>query len=144
MASRRKTRVIRDRGESLSALTSGFCFAGAARVGPDRRVRPSSPLMGRSLRDARFSQGTLVASMSWDGEMLFPHADTALLARDVIAVVTEPHQASRVRAIADGHPGRVRGRGQLGAGTRSHARRHGVSEAPDLTVRRCRREFGHS
>jgi len=103
MASRRKTRVIRDRREPLSVLTSVFWFAGVARVGPDRRVRPSSPLVGRSLRDARFSLGTVVASMSRDGEMLFPHADTALLARDVFAVVTEPHQASRVRAIADGY-----------------------------------------
>jgi CIC family chloride channel protein len=68
----------------------------------ETRVQPDSSLVGRSLREARFPRGTLVASVSRDGEMLFPHADTVLNAGDVITVVTEPHQAAQVRAIAEG------------------------------------------
>jgi CIC family chloride channel protein len=68
----------------------------------ETRLRRGSPLAGRSLRQARFPRGTLVASISRDGDMLFPHADTVLAAGDVITVVTEPRQASLVRAIAEG------------------------------------------
>jgi CIC family chloride channel protein len=68
----------------------------------ETRVQLGSSLVGRSLREARLPRGTLVGSVSRDGEMLFPHADTVLNAGDVITVVTEPHQAARVRAIAEG------------------------------------------
>ncbi len=67
----------------------------------EARLRRGSSLVGRSLREARFPRGTLVASISRDGEMLFPHADTVLAAGDVITVVTEPHQAPLVRALAE-------------------------------------------
>lgn len=68
----------------------------------ESRIRNKSYLVGSRLRDAGFPRGTLIASISRDGEMLFPHADTTLDAGDIITVVTEPAHASTVRALAEG------------------------------------------
>lgn len=72
----------------------------------ESRIRRKSYLVGERLQDAGFPRGTLVASISRDGEMLFPHADTRLAAGDVITIVTEPAHAATVRALAEGtfHP----------------------------------------
>jgi hypothetical protein len=68
----------------------------------ETRLRKTSCLVGQTLRSAAFPRSTLVASITRDGEMLFPHADTMLEAGDVVTVVTEPTQAPQVRALAEG------------------------------------------
>lgn len=68
----------------------------------ETRIRRTSALVGQPLRNAGFPRGTLVASITRNGEMLFPHADTELRHGDVITVVAEPTQAPDVRALAEG------------------------------------------
>jgi CIC family chloride channel protein len=68
----------------------------------ETRLRKTSCLVGMSLRKARLPHGTLVASITRSGTMMFPHADTVLEPGDLVTIVTEPGQASRVRALAEG------------------------------------------
>ena len=68
----------------------------------ESHIQHTSSLVGKALREAGLPRGTLVASISRGGEMLFPHADTVLAQGDLITVVTEPDHAPQVRAMAAG------------------------------------------
>lgn len=76
------------------------------------RLDASSPLAGRTLRDAGFPRNTLVVSVTRDGETLFPHAATQLEAGDVVLVMadrrSEPALRQFLHGAGDGHGNRDR------------------------------------
>jgi Trk K+ transport system NAD-binding subunit len=56
----------------------------------EARLSSSSPLVGKTLRDIRFPQDTLVASIVRQGETIFPRADSQLQTGDAIVVMSDP------------------------------------------------------
>ncbi|MFN3286293.1 MAG: TrkA C-terminal domain-containing protein, partial [bacterium] len=62
------------------------------------RVAPGSPLAGRTLREANLPRDTLVISISRNGEMIFPRADTRIEAGDVVAIMADPRSEPSLRA----------------------------------------------
>lgn len=85
------TRGIR-RANSLAAGTTLF------EINIDR----TSPLAGRELRDAGLPTGTLVISITRDGETLFPRADSRLVSGDTVMVMTSPEQEPALRRYFEG------------------------------------------
>ncbi len=51
-------------------------------------VRPSSPLAGRSLAEARLPPSTLVVSLVRDGAVTYPRGDTVIQPGDRLTVLT--------------------------------------------------------
>lgn len=74
------------------------------------RLGPSSPLVGRTLRDGCLPRGTLVVSIIRSGETIFPSATTELAAGDVVMVVAGPESEADLRTfLAGDEPANVDG-----------------------------------
>jgi CIC family chloride channel protein len=56
----------------------------------EARLSPSSPVVGKLLREAHFPADTLVVSIVRKSNTIFPHADTKLEAGDIIVVMADP------------------------------------------------------
>ena len=54
------------------------------------KLDPSSPVVGKLLREAHFPADTLVVSIMRQSNTIFPHADTQLEAGDIIVVMADP------------------------------------------------------
>jgi CIC family chloride channel protein len=65
----------------------------------EAQLKPSSPLAGKTLRDAHFPSDTLVVSIMRQGEAVFPHADTQLEPGDVVVVMADPSGEQALRAF---------------------------------------------
>lgn len=68
----------------------------------EARLSPSSPLVGRMLRDAGLPKDALVISIARDGETLFPRASTQFAAGDIVTVVTSREAEHALRAFLEG------------------------------------------
>ncbi|MCO5175454.1 MAG: chloride channel protein [Thermomicrobiales bacterium] len=66
------------------------------------RLGPTSPLVGRTLRDGGMPRGTLVVSIIRSGETIFPSAATELEADDVVMVVASPESEAGLRSFLAG------------------------------------------
>ena len=74
------------------------------------RLGPTSPLVGRTLRDGCLPRGTLVVSIVRSGETIFPSATTELAAGDVVMVVAGPESEADLRTfLAGDEPANVDG-----------------------------------
>ena len=60
------------------------------------KINPSSPLAGRTLRNAHFPPDTLVVSITRRGGTIFPHADTQIEPNDVVIVMADPASESKL------------------------------------------------
>ena len=67
----------------------------------DVQLRVDSPVIGRTLRDARLPVRLLVAAIRRDGETVFPSADTRLEAGDVLTVLADPAQEAGLKKFFD-------------------------------------------
>ncbi len=56
----------------------------------EAKLNLSSPLVGKTLRDAHFPPDALVVSITRRGETIFPHADTKLDPGDVVLIMADP------------------------------------------------------
>ncbi|MBN2321214.1 MAG: chloride channel protein, partial [Acidobacteria bacterium] len=56
----------------------------------EAKLNPSSPVVGKLLREAHFPADTLVVSIVRQGNTIFPHADTRLEPGDIIVVMADP------------------------------------------------------
>jgi CIC family chloride channel protein len=65
----------------------------------EAKLNPSSPLVGKKLRDARFPPNTLVVSIMRQGETVFPQADTRLMPGDVVVVMADPASENNLYAF---------------------------------------------
>lgn len=68
------------------------------------RVGTDSPIAGRTLRRAALPRETLVVSVTRDGVLLFPTAETALLPGDLVLLLTEEDREADLRAFLEGGP----------------------------------------
>jgi CIC family chloride channel protein len=66
------------------------------------RVSEGSALAGRTLAEAALPHGTLVLSITRDGETLFPLATTRMEAGDVVMVVADRTNERQLRAFLEG------------------------------------------
>lgn len=80
------------RARSLTDNTSMF----------EVKVGPSSPLVGRTLREIRWPPNTLVVSVNREGETIFPRADTRLEKGDLINVMADVAVEQSLRAFLEG------------------------------------------
>jgi hypothetical protein len=55
----------------------------------EAKLNPSSPVVGKLLREAHFPADTLVVSIVRQGNTIFPHADTRLEPEDIIVVMAD-------------------------------------------------------
>jgi CIC family chloride channel protein len=65
----------------------------------EARLSASSPLAGKTLRDARFPADTLLVSIARKGETIFPSADTRLEAGDLVVIMADPASEDTLRAF---------------------------------------------
>jgi CIC family chloride channel protein len=65
----------------------------------EAQLHPSSPLVGKKLRDACFPSNTLVVSIMRQGETVFPQADTHLEPGDVVVVMADPASEKTLHAF---------------------------------------------
>jgi len=65
----------------------------------EAQLNPSSPLVGKTLRDARFPQDSLVVSIMRQGETIFPQADTRLERGDTVVVMADPASENQLHAF---------------------------------------------
>jgi CIC family chloride channel protein len=65
----------------------------------EAKLNPSSPLVGKTLRDAHFPADTLVVTITRRGETIFPHADTVLESGDVVVVMADPVSEINLQAF---------------------------------------------
>jgi CIC family chloride channel protein len=70
----------------------------------EARLADSSPLVGRTLAEARLTRDALVVSITRDGETLFPRASTRIEAGDVLMITTHRGNEAPVRAFLEGSP----------------------------------------
>lgn len=56
----------------------------------EAQIKASSPLAGKTLREAGLPPNTLVVSIMRQAETLFPHADTRLASGDLIVIMADP------------------------------------------------------
>jgi CIC family chloride channel protein len=63
------------------------------------KLNPTSPLVGKTLRDAHFPTDTLVVSITRRSETIFPHADTVLESGDVVVVMADPVSENNLKAF---------------------------------------------
>jgi Trk K+ transport system NAD-binding subunit len=66
------------------------------------RLLPTSPLAGRTLREAALPKDILVASIARDGETIFPRADTLLAAGDTVMILATATSEEALRAYLAG------------------------------------------
>ncbi len=71
----------------------------------EARLTTSSPLIERSLSDADFPKGTLVVSITREGDTVFPRADTQLKAGDILLVLADPSSEATLRSFLEGPSG---------------------------------------
>ena len=83
----------------------------------------SSPLAGHKLRDADLPKGTLVVSITRNGETIFPRADTQLNVGDRVVILTDPTTEFALRSFLEGSTGKesLPGRANVGDGTKDKA-----------------------
>ena len=67
----------------------------------DVQLRASSPVAGRTLRDAALPGSLLVVAIRRDGETIFPNANTRLQAGDVLTVVAEAARETGLKQVFD-------------------------------------------
>ena len=60
----------------------------------EAKLNPSSPVVGKLLREALFPADTLVVSIVRQSNTIFPHADTRLESGDIIVVMADPASES--------------------------------------------------
>ena len=60
----------------------------------EAKLNPSSPVVGKLLREAHFPADTLVVSIVRQSNTIFPHADTRLESGDIIVVMADPASES--------------------------------------------------
>jgi chloride channel protein, CIC family len=63
----------------------------------EAQLKPSSPLAGKTLRDAGFPPNTLVVSVMRQAEAVFPHGDTRLEPGDTVVVMADPASERALR-----------------------------------------------
>jgi CIC family chloride channel protein len=63
------------------------------------KLNPSSPVVGKLLREAHFPTDTLVVSIMRQGNTIFPHADTRLEPEDIIVVMADPASENALHAF---------------------------------------------
>jgi CIC family chloride channel protein len=63
----------------------------------EAQLKASSPLSGKTLRDAGFPPNTLVVSIMRQAETVFPHGDTRLEPGDVVVVMADPASERALR-----------------------------------------------
>ena len=56
----------------------------------EAQLKPSSPLTGKTLRNAGFPSNTLVVSIMRQAQAVFPHRDTRLEPGDVVVIMADP------------------------------------------------------
>ena len=56
----------------------------------EARLSDTSPLVGKTLRDAKFPADTLLVSIARQGETIFPSASTQLEAGDLVVIMADP------------------------------------------------------
>jgi CIC family chloride channel protein len=66
------------------------------------RLLPTSPLAGRTLREAALPKDILVASIARDGETIFPRADSLLAAGDTVMILATATSEEPLRAYLAG------------------------------------------
>jgi len=71
------------------------------------RVSAASLLVGCTLAEAGLPSGTLVVSVTRDGETVFPRASTRLTAGDVATIVADPASERALRTYLEGSSSRV-------------------------------------
>lgn len=65
----------------------------------EAKLNPSSPVVGKLLREAHFPPDTLVVSIVRQANTIFPHADTRLEPGDIIVVMADPASESVLHAF---------------------------------------------
>jgi CIC family chloride channel protein len=68
----------------------------------EARIGSTSPLAGRTLRDAGLPSDTLIISVSRDGETIFPRAATELAVGDMVTMVTSRMAEPALRDFLEG------------------------------------------
>jgi NhaP-type Na+/H+ and K+/H+ antiporter len=68
----------------------------------EARLSATSPLVGRTLKEARLPHDVLVVAIVRAGETIFPHGDTRLEAGDVVMMVTDPSTEDALSAFLEG------------------------------------------
>jgi CBS domain-containing protein len=66
------------------------------------RIGPTSPLAGRTLREAALPPNTLVVSVGHEGEVVFPRATTRLEVGDMVQIMAEPASEQALRLFLEG------------------------------------------
>jgi CIC family chloride channel protein len=61
------------------------------------QLNSSSPLAGKTLRDAGFPPSTLVVSIMRQSETVFPHGDTQLQPGDIVVIMADPDRERALR-----------------------------------------------
>jgi CIC family chloride channel protein len=61
------------------------------------QLKSSSPLAGKTLRDAGFPPSTLVVSIMRQAETVFPHGDTRLQTGDIVVIMADPDRERALR-----------------------------------------------
>lgn len=77
----------------------------------EARLGESSPLAGRTLGEAELPGGTLVLSVTRNGQVIFPSGSTRLEAGDVVLIATDPARESELSAYLGSPPAGPRGSG---------------------------------
>ena len=65
----------------------------------EAQLSASSPLVGKTLREAQFPPDSLVVSLMRQGDTYFPHGDTRLEAGDLIMVMADPDIEAALRSF---------------------------------------------
>jgi CIC family chloride channel protein len=77
------------RADNLNPHTSMF----------EVRIDANSPLSGRTLRDARLPEHTIVVSITQEGKTVFPNAETQLQPGDLILILTDRNKEDALRSF---------------------------------------------
>jgi chloride channel protein, CIC family len=70
----------------------------------EARLSQFSSIVGRTLRETKFPTGTLLLSITREGEAIFPKAETRLLAGDLIVVMADPLSETAVKEFLEPPP----------------------------------------
>ena len=83
------------------------------------RVQPGSPLASKALKDIPLEEGTLIASILRDDELIIPSGESVIQPNDVVTVIGQRGHTDRVQKLITGAETKVRnvvifGGGQIG------------------------------
>jgi CIC family chloride channel protein len=70
----------------------------------EARLSRSSPLAGHALRDTDLPKGTLVVSITRNGETIFPRAGTRLEVGDMVLILADPSTEPALRSFLEALP----------------------------------------